>query len=144
MATTAKVPHKYKYIHDKVGYNYRMPNINAAIGLAQLEKLSLLLEAKRQLGVKYQSLVANIAGVDCLSQSMRTQWNHWLNVIVFDSAEDAKVFIKQCHQSNILVRPAWKLMHQLKAFMGDYCLPIAENIASRLVVLPSGVSKVSG
>lgn len=142
LTTTAKVPHPWEYIHDQVGYNYRMPNLNAAVGLAQYEKLAGHLNVKRKIAQTYKKYFINnfpdIAYVDEMTDSRS---NFWLNSVMFPGKESRDLFLKYTNEQSIVTRPAWQLMHQLKIFQSsnDDKLPVAEMIYDRLINLPSGV-----
>ncbi len=144
LSTTAKAPHPWRYDHDAVGYNYRMPNINAALGCAQLEQLAGLLDAKRELAARYAAALAGVEGLRCFTEPAFARSNHWLNAVLLD-AGDAAVrdeLLKALHAEGILARPAWTLMHRLPAYAeaprAD--LPVAEDIERRLICLPSSAS----
>ena len=141
IATTAKLPHPWAFVHDQIGYNYRMPNINAALGVAQLEKLPELLTRKRALAARYQKAFQNIPGVKFFDEPEFAQSNFWLNAILlnreFEDGKDA--LLEYLNGRGIKARPAWTLMHKLPMFV--HCphmeVPVAEDIESRLVNIPS-------
>jgi perosamine synthetase len=141
LTTTAKVPHQWAFVHDEIGWNYRLPNLNAALGLAQLEQLDGFVAAKRQLARRYAQAFAPLSGVTFVTEPKGTASNYWLNAILLDDdsglARDA--VLQASHAAGLLTRPAWTPMHQLAIFRD--CpradLAAAESIARRLVNLPS-------
>lgn len=141
LTTTAKMPHQWDFVHDKIGWNYRLPNLNAALGLAQLEQLSGFVDAKRQLARRYADAFANLNGVTVVSEPEGTASNYWLNAILLDddSGDVRDAVLKATHAAGLLTRPAWTPIHRLAMFRdcprGD--LRISESIARRLVNLPS-------
>jgi len=142
LTTTAKVPHKWSFSHDMVGYNYRLPNINAALGCAQLERMPDFLRTKRALAQAYQDAFSGIEGARIQSEPEHSTSNYWLNALLLDRslAHLRDDFLAATNDAGTMTRPAWTLMHQLKIF--DNCprmhdLGIAEDIERRLVNLPS-------
>jgi perosamine synthetase len=142
LTTTARLPHKWSFIHDQVGYNYRLPNINAALGCAQLEQLPSFLENKRALAEKYRAAFAGIDGIRFFTEPDFAQSNYWLNVLLLDKqfAGYRDVLLEQTNSQGIMTRPAWTLMHELK--IHEYCarmdkLDVAEDIERRLINIPS-------
>lgn len=141
LTTTAKQPHAWAFLHDRTGWNYRLPNLNAALGLAQLEQLDRFVAAKRALARRYAEAFAGVQGLCCVEEPVGTTSNYWLNAILLDddsgAARDA--VLKAAHASGYLARPAWTPMHQLPMFRD--CprsdLSVAESIARRLINLPS-------
>jgi perosamine synthetase len=141
LTTTAKVPHPWDFVHDEVGWNYRLPNLNAALGLAQLEQLPGFVEAKRQLARRYIEAFDKLSGVTAIVEPPGTASNYWLNAILLsdDSGADLHAVLSATHAAGLLTRPAWTPMHSLAMF-GD-CprsdLTVSESIARRLLNLPS-------
>jgi perosamine synthetase len=144
LTTTAKVGHPWAFVHDEVGYNYRLPNLNAALGCAQLEQLGGFLESKRALAQKYERAFNGLKGVSFFRAPPFSRSNFWLNAILLDEefAGEREAFLAEAHKAGILVRPVWTLMHKLKMFKN--CpradLSRAESIESRLINLPSSAS----
>jgi len=141
LTTTARLSDRWNFVHDEVGYNYRMPNINAALGCAQMELLPDMLRRKRSLAGRYQQAFAGVDGVRFLSEPAGTSSNYWLNAIVLD--EDLAV-----HRDDVLgalndagygSRPVWTLMHKLPMYSGcpRMGLGVAEQMQARLINLPS-------
>lgn len=143
LTTTAKLPHKWAYFHDMVGYNYRMPNINAALGCAQLEQLPNFIEQKRQLADRYRKAFEKIQGVTFFQETNFAKSNYWLNVLLLDSeyANLRDKLLELTHKVGILTRPAWELMPELPMYKDcpNMNLEVAADIIKMLINLPSGV-----
>ncbi|UNT54973.1 LegC family aminotransferase [Lysinibacillus capsici] len=116
LTTTAKVPHRWEFVHDEIGFNYRMPNINAALGCAQLEKLPKFIEQKRDLAKFYQKITKNIKGVQLLKEPAYTQSNYWLQTIMLDEQYKRDELLDFLNENGVMSRPIWKPMHKLKIF----------------------------
>lgn len=138
LSTQAKVPHQWEFVHDSIGYNYRMPNINAALGLAQLEQIEKFLISKRTIANKYKNFFDNI-GISFVTEPKNSQSNYWLNSIVLESRYERDTFLRITNQEGIMTRPAWELMNHLKMFKSAYHdnLQNAEWISERLVNISS-------
>lgn len=141
LTTQAKVPHRWQFVHDQIGYNYRMPNINAALGCAQLEQIENFIANKRETAEAYKTFFEKRQGITFISEPAGTRSNYWLNAILLQDERERDVFLEETNNCGIATRPAWELMHRLVMFnqcqRGDLCN--AEEIAARLVNLPSGV-----
>jgi len=142
LTTTAKVPHKWAFVHDQVGYNYRLPNINAALGCAQLEQMPGFIEKKRALAGKYQKAFDGFDGISFFTEPEFSQSNYWLNVLLLDDAvkDFRDDLLSETNSNGIMTRPAWTLMHELDIYMANPKMPdlsVAENIEKRLVNIPS-------
>jgi perosamine synthetase len=143
LTTTAKKPHSWRFDHDMVAWNYRMPNINAALGCAQLEQLPQFLADKRRLAARYRDALSTIPGVRFVSEPPGSRSNYWLSVILIDEGIDSDLesILAALQHAGIGARPAWTLMHRLPMYVdaprGD--LSVAEQLASRIINLPSGV-----
>jgi len=141
LTTTAKIPHRWEYKHDHIGYNYRLPNINAALGCAQMEQLPKFLEQKRQLAERYQKAFRDIEGIKFFTEPPFAKSNYWLNVLLMDTAiaDKRDLVLEKTNDAGIMTRPAWTLMHKLSMF--EDCpamdLACAESLAKRLINLPS-------
>jgi perosamine synthetase len=148
LTTTAKQPHRWAFDHDMVGYNYRMPNINAALGCAQLEQLPGFLESKRALALRYVETFRDVRGVRVFTEPLECRSNYWLNVLLLDPAQESRreAVLEATNAAGITTRPAWTLMHRLPMFASaprmDLCT--AESIERRLINLPSGVGTARG
>ncbi|MGD9923374.1 MAG: LegC family aminotransferase, partial [Pseudorhodoplanes sp.] len=144
LSTTAKVPHPWAFEHDAVGWNYRMPNLNAALGLAQIEQLSEFVAAKRRLARRYAAVFAEMRGVTFVQEAPGTMSNYWLNALRLDHAlaPDREMLLEATHAAGLLTRPVWTPMHQLEIFRdnprGD--LEATESTAPQLLNLPSSAS----
>ena len=142
LTTTAKVPHPWRYFHDQVGYNYRMPNINAAVGLGQIGHLDSFIQSKRRLWQAYTDAFAALHGVRILSQPKNAVSNFWLQNLVLDSANInlRNSLIAEFIEAGYGCRPAWDLLCDLPAFAGSPRgdLRVAGDMVRRIVSLPSG------
>ncbi|WP_139834779.1 LegC family aminotransferase [Thalassospira sp. MCCC 1A03138] len=143
MTTTAKQSHVWEYSHDMVGYNYRMPNINAALGCAQLEQLPELINAKRRLYQAYEEAFAEVAGVELFREPAGSQSNYWLQTLLLseDNKDQRDAILSATNTLGLMTRPAWTLMHRLPAYEGCprmASLSVAENLADRIINIPSG------
>jgi len=141
LTTTAKIPHAWEFRHDEIGYNYRMPNINAALGCAQLEKLSDKLASKRELFKRYQSAFAQVDGVSLFSEPENSQSNYWLQTLVLDGSESENrdLILESTNNTGIMTRPAWELMNDLEPFKGfpSMDLSTAKSLYERIINIPS-------
>ena len=144
LTTTAKLPHAWEYRHDEVGYNYRMPNINAALGCAQLEQLPQLLELKKDLFLRYQGAFNKVDGVRLMSEPNGCSSNYWLQTIVL-SADNSKyrdVVLEATNKAGLMTRPTWVLMNELTQFsaMPSMDLSGASSLSKRVINIPSSAS----
>ena len=141
ITTTAKVPHQWEYVHDQIGYNYRLPNINAALGCAQLERLPVYLKHKRELAHRYQKSFEEVEGVHFYSESKNANSNYWLNVLLLNEkfASERDSILKISNDYGIMTRPAWRLLSKLTMFQDcpRMDLNVAESLERRLVNIPS-------
>ena len=141
LSQTAKRPHPWQAMHDQVGFNYRLPNLNAALGCGQLEYLDELLAAKRDLARRYARAFADLSGVTLLGAGREDTTNAWLNTVMLDAPPAAGLapLMDRLHDAGILARPIWIPMHQLPMYTA--CprgpLPVTESLAQRLISLPS-------
>ena len=138
ITTTAKVPHPFDFDHDEIGYNYRMPNINAALGCAQLESLSYYIDRKRALATFYDDFFSDLTP-EFVKEPAYAKSNYWLNAIILDDLHAQQEFLKYTNDDGVMTRPVWKPMHMLKIFAackhGD--LTITNYLSKRVVNLPS-------
>lgn len=141
ITTTAKVPHRWEYRHDEIGYNYRMPNLNAALGCAQLEKLPDFIREKRVLYRRYQAAFAGVAGTRILGEPEGCRSNYWLQTLVLDrnSRSDRDAVLTATNDAGLMTRPAWTLMHRLDPYAACPRMPldVAESLEYRIVNIPS-------
>lgn len=142
LTTTAKVAHRWEFYHDEPGFNYRLPNLNAALGCAQMESLPYFLQQKRKVAMQYKAF---FAGTDYqfIDEPAQCRANFWLNAVLCPDASSRDSLLQTTNDAGVMTRPVWQLMHHLPAFKqavrGE--LSCAEAIASRLVNLPSSVTE---
>jgi len=140
LTTTAKIPHPYEYIHNEIGYNYRLPNVNAAIGVAQMERFSDILKNKRETARLYKEFCDN-EHIKFISEPIGSQSNYWLNGIILKDREERDKFLDYTNSKGIQTRPIWKLMYKLDMYKNCFKIdtPNAEWLEDRIVNIPSGV-----
>lgn len=140
LTTTAKKPHPWEFVHDEVGYNYRMPNINAAVGCAQMECFAEVLDNKHKTSEKYSQFFQNI-GIPFITEPAQAKSNYWLNAIVLKDREERERFLAYTMENGIQARPVWKLMPNLDMYHHCQCttLDCAQELEDRLVNIPSSV-----
>jgi aminotransferase in exopolysaccharide biosynthesis len=138
ITTTAKLPHPYKFIHDEIGFNYRLPNLNAALGLAQLELLPQMLMIKGDLNKEYASFFSR---VDVVTPKIKPGVTPWLNTIILNSIEERDYFINYTNERNIMTRPMWNLMSKLEMYKDCQNDGLTNSLwlEERVVNLPSSV-----
>ncbi|EPS7482155.1 aminotransferase LegC [Campylobacter jejuni] len=141
LSTTAKIPHPYEYDHDRIAYNYRLCNINAAILLAGLENLELFLENKRELAKIYKDFFKNHDKCKFIDEKSNEKSNFWLNTLLFKNENLRNIFLEECLKNNIFVRPVWKSLPSLKAFQNCQSNELinTKKLEKRLINLPSSV-----
>ncbi|EAI0532256.1 aminotransferase LegC [Campylobacter coli] len=141
LSTTAKIPHPYEYDHDRIAYNYRLCNINAAILFAGLENLELFLENKRELAKIYKDFFKNHDKCKFIDEKSNEKSNFWLNTLLFKNENLRNIFLEECLKNNIFVRPVWKSLPSLKAFQNCQSdeLINTKNLEKRLINLPSSI-----
>lgn len=141
LTTTARVPHPWNLAHDMIGFNYRLPNINAAVGCAQLEQLPTFLVRKRALAERYKKEFAYVKGITFITEPAHATSNYWLNALLLDesTAGQRDVLLEVTNKNGIQTRPTWTLMHRLPMFSQNprMDLTTAENISRRLINIPS-------
>lgn len=142
LTTQAKVPHRWEFIHDRVGYNYRMPNINAALGCAQLEHLEEFVLNKRETAEKYHAFFETIDDMDYFLEPENCRSNYWLNTILLKDRQAQQDFLQYTNDHGIMTRPAWQLMNRLEMFKGCETdgLKHTQWLEERIVNIPSGVN----
>lgn len=141
LTTTAKVPHRWAFMHDEIGYNYRLPNLNAALGCAQLEQLPGFLDRKRQLFERYRRAFAALPDVRLVAEPNGCRSNYWLQTLVLDASVSAErdAILAATNDAGVMTRPAWTLMHRMAPY-AEYPrmpLPVAESLADRVINIPS-------
>jgi aminotransferase in exopolysaccharide biosynthesis len=141
LTTTAKIPHPYEYRHDEIGYNYRMPNLNAALLVAQLEQLDKFIESKRELALKYEEFFAKYNDIDFIKEPDNSKSNYWLQAILLDDLEKRDYFLEFTNKHGIMTRPIWKLMNELDMFKESQCesLKNSKYLEQRVVNITSSV-----
>ena len=141
LTTTARVPHRWNFLHDEVGYNYRLPNLNAALGCAQLESLPSFIARKRELAARYEAAFAGVEGLRFLCEPAESQGNYWLNAIVLDpvQASQRDDVLAALNDAGYMSRPLWTLMHRLPMYAAcpRMPLPTAESLEARVINIPS-------
>ncbi|WP_372626959.1 LegC family aminotransferase [Arsukibacterium sp.] len=144
ITTTAKVPHRWEFYHDEPGFNFRLPNLNAALGCAQMERLSDFLTKKRKVAMQYKTFFADSA-YQFVDEPAKCQANFWLNAIICPDQQSRDQLLQSTNDAGVMTRPVWQLMHHLPAFKDATRgqLPCAENLAQRLINLPSSVSELT-
>ena len=146
LTTTAKRPHRWEYVHDEIGYNFRLPNLNAALGCAQLEQLPDFLASKRRLTERYLEAFVDIEQVRLMREPPGCESNYWLQTLILDEAvaEQRDAILTATNDAGLMTRPAWTLMHQLLPYRE--CprapLPVAESLARRIINVPSSAGLV--
>jgi len=140
LTTTARVPHSWEFVHDEVGYNYRLPNLNAALGCAQMERLPAMLESKRRVAARYRTLCDRL-GLRRVEARAGTRANYWLNAIVLDSLAQRDALLAYANAAGVMMRPIWTLMSRLPMY--SQCqhdgLEVSRWLEDRVVNLPSSV-----
>jgi aminotransferase in exopolysaccharide biosynthesis len=148
LTTTAKLPHAWEFIHDEVGFNYRMPNINAAVGCAQLEQLDSRLAKKRYLFEKYQKEFKEVDGVTLFSEPGKTTSNYWLQTLILseDNSHLRDEVLGVTNNSGFGTRPAWRLLSDLDPFTSSPQMPLDSTraLANRLINIPSNAKFAGG
>ena len=141
LTTQAKVPHRWEFRHDQVGYNYRMPNINAALGCAQLENLDKFIASKRQLALEYAEYFKNVEDIQFFTEPEDTFSNYWLQAVILKDKAAQLEFLQQTNDNGVMTRPIWELMNRLPMF--EHCendgLENTIWFADRVVNIPSSV-----
>ncbi|AYC28953.1 LegC family aminotransferase [Paenisporosarcina cavernae] len=139
LTTTAKVPHKWEYEHDSIGYNYRMPNINAALGCAQLEKMNTFIQHKRDLTEFYKIALSDFADSELFTEPENAKSNYWLQTILLDGSKNRDEILRFLNENGVMSRPIWKPMHQLPMFKEcpSMDLNVTEQLNRRLINIPS-------
>jgi len=141
LTTTAKTPHAWEYHHDQVGFNYRLPNINAAVGLAQMEQLPDFITRKRKIAQNYRDIFGKYHGIKILQEPHYAKSNYWLNALILDE-ENAHLrdgILTLAHENKVLSRPAWQLLHTLPMYQNAAKMNLdnALSLVKRLICIPS-------
>lgn len=140
LTTTAKVPHKWEYTHDSIGYNYRMPNLNAALLVAQMENLSLFLSNKRELTAVYADFFKE-NGIEFVEEPESSTSNYWLQAVILKDLEERNMFLDYTNSHGVMTRPIWTLMNKLEMFKDSQCSDLSNALwlEARVVNIPSSV-----
>lgn len=143
LTTTAKIPHAYEFVHDELGYNFRMPNLNAALACAQLEQLDVFLENKRSLAKQYQSFFTD-KGIKFRTETPETKANYWLMCVELENKRERELFLSETNSNGVMTRPIWQLMFRLPMYA--HCQKDGQHNAlfleERIVNIPSSVRSI--
>jgi len=141
LTTTAKVPHPFEYVHDEIGYNYRMPNLNAALLVAQLEQLDTFLKSKKKLAEKYATFFSTQNKIQFVKEPTNSKSNYWLQAIIMNNSEQRDQFLEYTNKNGIMTRPIWRLMNELEMFKDAQCSSLvnAKYLEQRVVNISSSV-----
>ena len=141
LTTTAKIPHPWEYVHDAIGYNYRLPNLNAALGCAQLERLPGLLASKRSLFDRYREIFSDLPAVEIMREPAGCRSNYWLQALRLgdEAIENRDDILEAANRAGFAIRPVWKPLHDQKPFLEfpRSPLPFAEKAGKSVINLPS-------
>ena len=140
ITTTAKIPHPYEYVHDQIAYNYRLPNINAALLVAQLEQLDGFLKSKRELALKYKEFFSK-EDINFIEELKDSRTNYWLQAVLLKDKNQRDEFLEFTNKNGVMTRPIWKLMNELEMFKDcqKTDLKNAKYLEERVVNIPSSV-----
>lgn len=138
ITTTAKQPHPYEFIHDEIGYNYRLPNLNAALGCAQMESLPRLLASKRSIALAYVEFFA-ASNITFVEEPAKASSNYWLNALILEDKQSRDIFLKELNEAGVMSRPVWRLMNELTMFHDCQSSDLANSkwLEERVVNIPS-------
>jgi perosamine synthetase len=141
LTTTAKISHPYEYVHDQIGYNYRMPNLNAALLVAQLEQIEKFLKDKRELAKKYNEFFKNFDGIDFINEPKDCSSNFWLQAVILKDKDKRDEFLTFSNKNGVMTRPIWQLMNNLEMFKDSESTDLknSEYLSQRIVNIPSSV-----
>jgi perosamine synthetase len=140
LTTTAKVPHPYEYVHDEIGYNFRMPNLNAALACAQLEQLSTFIDSKRNLAKEYNTFFKS-KGINFRTELPQTRSNYWLMCVELENKQERESFLKMTNENGVMTRPIWQLIFKSSLY-SDFQKDAQINamyLEDRIVNIPSSV-----
>lgn len=141
LTTQAKVPHRWEFRHDHIGYNYRMPNINAALGCAQLEHLDEFIANKRATAAAYTEYFKNVDDIDFFTEPVDSFSNYWLNAVILKDRDAQQAFLQETNDNGVMTRPIWELMNRLPMFENCEHDSLENTVwfADRVVNIPSSV-----
>jgi len=141
LTTTAKLPHAWEFRHDEIGYNYRLPNLNAALGCAQLEQLPEKLSDKKRLFAHYKIVFEQVKGLRLIAEPVKCKSNYWLQTLLLDvgNEDERNPILQATNDAGFMTRPAWHLMDELTPFKGcpQMDLAVAKSLARRIINIPS-------
>jgi perosamine synthetase len=142
LTTQAKVPHRWEFVHDHIGYNYRMPNINAALGCAQLEEIDHILANKRETAEKYKQFFSDKENIQFFTEPEGSKSNYWLNAVLLNDKEAQLKFLEYTNDHAVMTRPIWELMNRLPMFKECETDGLQNTVwfADRVVNIPSSVN----
>jgi len=140
LTTQAKLPHRWEFAHDEIGYNYRMPNLNAALGCAQMEQLPLFLEKKKELAALYQQFFEK-QNIRFVTAPAHSDSNYWLNAVILKDVEERDAFLNATNDNGVMTRPIWRLMNRLPMFANCQTDDLENSVwlEERVVNIPSSV-----
>lgn len=146
ITTTAKKAHRWAYDHDIIGFNYRLPNLNASLGVAQMKKLTNFLKKKRKVADVYSSMFSNIEGVKFFREDEDRVSNYWLNALIFDNPKLRDEFLQYSNDNGVMTRPPWGLMNEQEPYKNCFKkdVSVSKHFAERLVNIPSSVIDYEG
>lgn len=141
ITTQAKVPHRWEFVHDHIGYNYRMPNINAALGCAQMEHLEEFVLNKRETAQKYKDFFASVENIEFFPEPENCRSNYWLNAVILKDRNAQQTFLQETNDKGVMTRPIWELMNRLPMFKNCEHDGLKNTVwfADRIVNIPSSV-----
>lgn len=141
LTTQAKVPHRWAFVHDHIGYNYRMPNINAALGCAQMENLDRYVVNKRETAERYREFFSRIPDVEFIVEPANSRSNYWLNAVLLKDRRAQQSFLEYTNDHGVMTRPVWELMNRLEMFRGCETDGLENTVwlEERIVNIPSSV-----
>ena len=141
LTTPAKVPHRWAFVHDHIGYNYRMPNINAALGCAQMENLDRYVVNKRETAERYREFFSRIPDVEFVVEPANSRSNYWLNAVLLKDRRAQQSFLEYTNDHGVMTRPVWELMNRLDMFRGCETDGLENTVwlEERIVYIPSSV-----
>jgi perosamine synthetase len=141
LTTQAKVPHRWEFVHDHIGYNYRLPNLNAAMACAQMEQLNAFIAEKRKLAAQYKEHVQGQGDLQFVEEPPGARSNYWLQAVFCKDRAHRDALLQYSNDQGVMTRPAWELMHRLEMFKESprTALPVSEWVQDRLVNIPSSV-----
>lgn len=141
LTTTAKVPHPFEYVHDEIGYNYRMPNLNAALIVAQLEQLDNFINSKRDLASRYENFFITQDEIEFIKEPKNSKSNYWLQSVIVKDLENRDEFLEFTNKNGVMTRPIWKLMNELEMFKDAQCSSLnnAKYLEQRVINISSSV-----